>query len=245
MAVQVAGWLGVGEGEVDAVMEKEGLNPEFESGRTQGLGLGAKFLPHSKVSIPPAQLLPKAAAAAAVAGVPEGSSVLLCSRVCASKTGCSEAAAKGNTCRKVILGSPPTLLPCSSPSRVLQAVALVAGVEQRLGSKLKRSSQAAAAGVRGHHALLAAQHGKAHAHDRRQQQQAEPSAAARGGQEEEGEDSEDEGRGAAFGKGGKGAGARKAAAFDRSQLLAVSSGGVGGKKRRRRSGGGHAAGSGG
>lgn len=169
----VAGWLGVGEGEVDAVMEKEGLNPEFESGRTQGLGLGAKFLPHSK------------------------------------------------------------------------AVALVAGVEQRLGSKLKRSSQAAAAGVRGHHALLAAQHGKAHAHDRRQQQQAEPSAAARGGQEEEGEDSEDEGRGAAFGKGGKGAGARKAAAFDRSQLLAVSSGGVGGKKRRRRSGGGHAAGSGG
>ncbi|KAL4421567.1 hypothetical protein ABPG75_010858 [Micractinium tetrahymenae] len=171
----VAGWLGVGEGEVDGVMEKEGLNPEFEAGRTQGLGLGAKFLPHSK------------------------------------------------------------------------AVALVAGVEQRLGSKLKRSSQAAAAGVRGHHALLAAQHGKAHhfphghAHDRRQQQQAEPAAAARGGQEEE-EDSEEEGRGAAFGKGGKGAAARKPAAFNRSQLLAVSGGGVGGKKRKRKGGGGRAAG---
>ncbi len=27
----------------------QGLNPEFEQGRTQGLGLGAKFLPHHKV----------------------------------------------------------------------------------------------------------------------------------------------------------------------------------------------------
>lgn len=47
--MQVAGWLGVEEAEVDGVMEKEGLNPEFEAGRTQGLGLGAKFLPHHKV----------------------------------------------------------------------------------------------------------------------------------------------------------------------------------------------------
>lgn len=44
---QVAGWLGVGD--VDNVLEKEGLNPEFEMGRQQGLGLGAKFLPHHKV----------------------------------------------------------------------------------------------------------------------------------------------------------------------------------------------------
>lgn len=51
VVVQVAGWLGVDAGEVDDVMEKEGLNPEFEAGRTQGLGLGAKFLPHSKVSM--------------------------------------------------------------------------------------------------------------------------------------------------------------------------------------------------
>ncbi|PRW60252.1 D-isomer specific 2-hydroxyacid dehydrogenase [Chlorella sorokiniana] len=42
----VAGWLGVAD--VGDVMEKEGLNPEFEQGRTQGLGLGAKFLPHHK-----------------------------------------------------------------------------------------------------------------------------------------------------------------------------------------------------
>ncbi|KAI7836920.1 hypothetical protein COHA_009252 [Chlorella ohadii] len=42
----VAGWLGVAN--VGEVMEKEGLNPEFEQGRTQGLGLGAKFLPHHK-----------------------------------------------------------------------------------------------------------------------------------------------------------------------------------------------------
>ncbi len=58
VVVQVAGWLGVDAGEVDDVMEKEGLNPEFEAGRTQGLGLGAKFLPHSKVSmlVPPSSL---------------------------------------------------------------------------------------------------------------------------------------------------------------------------------------------
>ena len=30
-------------------MLPQGLNPEFEQGRTQGLGLGAKFLPHHKV----------------------------------------------------------------------------------------------------------------------------------------------------------------------------------------------------
>lgn len=45
--VQVAAWLGVGD--VGEVMEQEGLNPEYEMGRTQGLGLGAKFLPHNKV----------------------------------------------------------------------------------------------------------------------------------------------------------------------------------------------------
>lgn len=44
----VAGWMGVAEGELDGVMEREGMNPEFEAGRTQGLGLGAKFLPHHK-----------------------------------------------------------------------------------------------------------------------------------------------------------------------------------------------------
>ncbi|KAI3429678.1 hypothetical protein D9Q98_005763 [Chlorella vulgaris] len=42
----VAAWLGVGD--VGEVMEQEGLNPEYEMGRTQGLGLGAKFLPHNK-----------------------------------------------------------------------------------------------------------------------------------------------------------------------------------------------------
>lgn len=46
---QVAGWLGVAD--VGEVMEQEGLNPEFEAGRTQGLGLGAKFLPHHKVRV--------------------------------------------------------------------------------------------------------------------------------------------------------------------------------------------------
>jgi hypothetical protein len=45
--LQVAAWLGVSD--VDAVMEQEGLNPEYELGRRQGLGLGAKHLPHSKV----------------------------------------------------------------------------------------------------------------------------------------------------------------------------------------------------
>ena len=32
---------------------RQGLNPEFEQGRVQGLGLGAKFLPHHKVGAGP------------------------------------------------------------------------------------------------------------------------------------------------------------------------------------------------
>jgi hypothetical protein len=44
---QVAGWLGVAD--VEEVLQQEGLNPEFEMGRPQGLGLGAKYLPHRKV----------------------------------------------------------------------------------------------------------------------------------------------------------------------------------------------------
>jgi hypothetical protein len=44
---QVAGWLGVAD--VESVLEKEGLDVENEAGRQQGLGLGAKYLPHNKV----------------------------------------------------------------------------------------------------------------------------------------------------------------------------------------------------
>ena len=44
---QVAGWLGVAD--VDSVLETEGLDVEYEAGRQQGLGLGAKYLPHNKV----------------------------------------------------------------------------------------------------------------------------------------------------------------------------------------------------
>jgi hypothetical protein len=44
---QVAGWLGVAD--VESVLQKEGLDVEYEAGRQQGLGLGAKYLPHNKV----------------------------------------------------------------------------------------------------------------------------------------------------------------------------------------------------
>lgn len=46
-ALQVACWLGVAD--VDATLGEEGLAAEYETQRPQGLGLGAKFLPHSKV----------------------------------------------------------------------------------------------------------------------------------------------------------------------------------------------------
>eukprot|EP00887_Chlorella_sp_A99_P003952 scaffold11.g3952.t1 len=42
----VAGWLGIDN--VDAALGQEGLQAQYEQARPQGLGLGARFLPHSK-----------------------------------------------------------------------------------------------------------------------------------------------------------------------------------------------------
>lgn len=244
----MAGWLGVSD--ADAVLEAEGLSAEYEQGRVQGLGLGAKFLPHHK------------ARAAGCGG-------------CSRAAGCcvwmrSQRVGRGAARRALHIVAAATrasatiiLLTSCAPRCLLvalpQAVALTAGVEHRLSSKLKRTAerQAAAAGggapagrhhggahqhpgAAKHAALL--QHGRHHAAGRGQDKAAPPAEQQRQRQQagsEEEEDSEaEEGRGRAFGK-GKGKAAARPAILSRGDLLKVS--GLPGKKRKRKSGGGSGA----
>jgi hypothetical protein len=134
-----------------------------------------------------------------------------------------------------------------------QAVGVMAGVEQRLKGKLKRSREerleeearqrleVQPAGRRG----FAAKHSPApvHKHDRlavREQREQQPTGEAgaqqqNGGGREVGEDSdEEEGRGRAFGDGKHAS--HKPAAFSRSDLLKVDSMPQSKKKKKRKSG---------
>lgn len=210
---QVAAWLGVSD--VDAVMEQEGLNPEYEMGRQQGLGLGAKRLPPSKVRHQRHGRCPP----------------------------CSLAVGR----RRELGPTVPRL-------GLLQATGGLAGVEQRLKGKLKRSREqlleeearlrldTQPAGRRG----FGAKHGlgATRKHDvpaARAQQERQPAGTA-GAQQQDGSgradgegSDEEEGRGRAFGE-GKPAG-HKPAAFSRSDLLKVSSMPQGKKKKKKRKSG--------
>ena len=202
VALQVARWLGVSDAE--DVLEKEGLNPEYEMGRQQGLGLGAKHLPHHKVR--------------SGAG---------------RRTACTACAGA--------LRHPAYLS--------AQAVALTSGVEQRLGSKLKRTVERRreeearlqqqpvreAALRRGFGAAQAgkSRHGKAALRQQHQHVPQHAAAAPCAAAAEEGSEEEEEGRGSAFGKGSRTA---HLPSFTRAELLATS-GSAQGKKRKRKKGG--------
>lgn len=122
-------------------------------------------------------------------------------------------------------------------------------MEQRLGSKLKRSTERrlaeeAQSGQHQHSREAALRHGFGGQHGqrhgkaaRRPQQVHQPAGAAaqaRGGADEDDDSEEEEGRGNAFGKGKHEA--SRQVAFNRSDLLRTSEA-AHGKKRKRKKGG--------